>query len=149
MKLCCTCGNEIDNCTSVCPYCKTPQSDFGKPIIKSSEKIITLNLEHGLPPVDQALDRLEREIVRYKGSDVRLIRVIHGYGSSGKGGKIRETVVQRLRAKKRTGTIRDYLTGDHYTGQSDYDKKLLAAFPDLVSSFKTDRMNKGITFILL
>ena len=48
-----------------------------------------LNLELGWPTVDQALRRLDAELEAARKMNTPLMKLIHGYGSSGKGGRIR------------------------------------------------------------
>ena len=48
-----------------------------------------LNLEQGRPSVDQALGWLEAELEAARKMNTPLMKLIHGYGSSGKGGRIR------------------------------------------------------------
>jgi hypothetical protein len=52
----------------------------------------TVNLKEGMPLVHQALMHMDRELAaaRAKGCDV--IKLIHGYGSTGAGGEIRIAV---------------------------------------------------------
>ena len=46
-----------------------------------------INLELGQPAVKQAMQRLQQEIPRSrKDLDCTVLKVIHGYGSSGNGG---------------------------------------------------------------
>ena len=48
-----------------------------------------LNLEQGRPSVDRALGWLEAELEAARKMNTPLMKLIHGYGSSGKGGRIR------------------------------------------------------------
>ncbi len=48
-----------------------------------------LNLEHGMPTVDTALRWLESELDAARKMRRPALKLIHGYGSSGRGGKIR------------------------------------------------------------
>jgi DNA-nicking Smr family endonuclease len=46
----------------------------------------TYNVEAGLPTLDEARRLVIEEIKRAKRERVKVLKVIHGYGSSGKGG---------------------------------------------------------------
>jgi hypothetical protein len=48
----------------------------------------TLNLKEGFPTVDDARRRLLSEMQSARARGVRVIKVIHGWGSSGEGGKL-------------------------------------------------------------
>ena len=49
-----------------------------------------------MPSVQEALQRLEREIALARQQKHSLVKVIHGYGSTGAGGDIRIAVQRRL-----------------------------------------------------
>ncbi len=48
-----------------------------------------INLEWDYPTADEALRRLKGELQAAKAMRAPVLKVIHGYGSSGKGGRIR------------------------------------------------------------
>ena len=146
MKYCILCGNEIDEMCIECPYCHSKKNKINN---SKKSKVETYDLEKGMPPTHQALDELEIAIKKHINSNVNLIRVIHGWGSSGKGGKIREAVIKRLRSKKRNGTIKYYLNGEMFSKYMDDTQNLLMLYPKLRSFLETDSNNKGITFIFL
>lgn len=67
-----------------------------------------VNLEHGMPTVQTALSQLALELRRTRSMGCTGLKIIHGYGSSGKGGKIRVQARSRLARMKgagRSGTI--------------------------------------------
>ena len=49
----------------------------------------TVNIEQGMPLVEQAIRRMTYEISSAKAQKYRAVKLIHGYGSSGTGGRIR------------------------------------------------------------
>ena len=63
--------------------------------------LITVNLEEGMPTVTQAQSRLIAEMGRARAAGAKAVKLIHGYGSSGVGGKLKISVRQFLNAKKR------------------------------------------------
>lgn len=108
-----------------------------------------VNLEHGMPTVQTALSQLALELRRTRSMGCTGLKIIHGYGSSGTGGKIRVQARSRLARMKGAGEIRDYIPGE---GFSIFNSATLAAFrrcgalrkdPDL------ERHNNGVTIILL
>ncbi len=52
-------------------------------------KLREVNLEAGMPFVDQAIKRLTFELHQSRRQGFAAVKIIHGYGSSGVGGKIR------------------------------------------------------------
>lgn len=108
-----------------------------------------VNLEHGMPTIQTALSQLALELRRTRSMGCTGLKIIHGYGSSGKGGKIRVQARSRLARMKGAGEIRDYIPGEEF---SIFNSATLAAFrrcgalrkdPDL------ERHNNGVTIILL
>jgi len=67
-----------------------------------------------MPTVDVAITRLEAALRPY-GKKSKLIKIVHGYGSTGVGGKIRTAVRQRLKSKKATGSIMDFIPGEEFS----------------------------------
>jgi dsDNA-specific endonuclease/ATPase MutS2 len=58
--------------------------------------IFTLNLEENLPRVDEALMLFDRALDELAKTAIRVVKVIHGYGSGGQGGRIKEAIRQEL-----------------------------------------------------
>ena len=52
-------------------------------------RVRTINIESGMPTVEEGRGRLERKLDDARQRGVRVVRVIHGWGSSGKGGQLR------------------------------------------------------------
>ena len=71
-----------------------------------------------MPQVPEALQRLERELVLARQQKTRLLKVIHGYGSTGEGGDIRIAVQKRLVEMAQNGQIRGCIFGENW-GKSD------------------------------
>ena len=67
-----------------------------------------INLEEGRPTVNVGLLRLDRALVSARAEGVPLLKVIHGYGSSGVGGRLREEV---WKAMEREGVSLGRTTG--------------------------------------
>jgi hypothetical protein len=146
MRICGRCGNDFEG-GGDCPYCGAfePSSAGGRR--RNAKRIVTLNLEKDLPRVEEALAALDRQIASARMEGVTLIRVIHGWGSSGAGGKIRTAVRQQLDRAARTHHIRTFLPGERYSELTSSGKNLLATHPSLRASLRTDRENPGITFV--
>lgn len=70
-----------------------------------------VNLELGRPSADEALRRLEHELAAKRHLRAKAMKIIHGYGSSGKGGRIRTASRKYLRAAQEQGRIYAVLPG--------------------------------------
>ncbi|NLG35933.1 MAG: hypothetical protein GX548_11325 [Lentisphaerae bacterium] len=148
MKICDTCGEFIAPESTVCPYCETPQRPSPGGRTTAGPPLRTVDIEAGLPTVDEALRRLEAQLERARADGVRLIRVIHGWGSAtGGGGKIRAAARRNLVAWQELGKVRSVLFGDHYTHTTPEGRDLLRRHPTLRTTERSDRQNPGITFV--
>jgi hypothetical protein len=109
----------------------------------------TLNLKDGMPLVHQAISLLERELAVAQQSRHRVIKLIHGYGSSGVGGEIRIAVQKRLHEMKDQGLIQGFIFGENWTQSDEQSWKLIKIHPDLKNDRDYGRNNPGITVVLL
>ena len=151
MNICATCGEPVAPSSSVCPYCETPQpstSPAGRDA--KGPDVRNLDIEAGLPTVEEALRRLQTQLERARSDGVRVVRIIHGWGSSsGGGGKIRMAARNWLRTQLDTRRIRSVFLGDHYTHTSPEGRDFLRRHPALRPTENSDRNNPGITFVEL
>ncbi len=146
MKTCATCGETIAPQSTICPFCETPQ--VPGPAGSSGPAVRTLDIEAGLPTVEEALRRLEAQLDRARADGVQVVRIIHGWGSSsGGGGRIRAAARQWLQRQREAGRLRSVFLGDHYTHTSPAGRDFLRRHPALRPAERTDRENPGITFV--
>jgi hypothetical protein len=99
--------------------------------------------------VHEALQRLEREITVARQEKIVLLKLIHGYGSTGAGGDIRIAVQARLREMAEQGLIRKCVFGEEWSKSCGEVWQLLRAQPDLKKDPDLGRRNQGITVVLL
>ena len=69
------------------------------------EQVREINLEIGRPAAAQALERMRMELRLSKKRGYTAVKLIHGFGSSGTGGKIRTAVRRELAAMQQRGEI--------------------------------------------
>ncbi len=149
MKTCSTCGNEIPDDEEHCEFCDSKQEPGPSSPRTGGKKIKTINLKEGMPPVDEALDTLSVGLDSAREQGVKVLRIIHGYGSSGTGGKIKQAVIQKLASLSRARRVHTYVVGDRYSEDTNQGRDLLSQFPGLRSTLVSDRHNPGITFVQL
>jgi hypothetical protein len=113
------------------------------------QAIKTVNLKSDMPSLQEALQRLEREMAAARQGKVALLKVIHGYGSSGAGGDIRIAAQRRLRELAEGGQIRACIFGEHWSKTDEATWRLLQAQSALKSDPDLGRRNLGITIVLL
>ena len=117
---------------------------------ESEERTIkTVNLKSDMPSVLEALQRLDREIAVARQQKHSLLKVIHGYGSTGAGGDIRIAVQRRLHDLEEAGQIRGCIFGENWSKSDEATWRLLQAQSDLKSDPDLGRRNPGITVVLL
>ena len=102
-----------------------------------------------MPSVEEALRRLERELSVARGGKIALLKVVHGYGSSGVGGEIRIAVQRRLRELVESGQIRDCIFGENWSKTDQTTWRLLQGQSELKSDADLGRGNQGVTIIVL
>ena len=109
----------------------------------------TVNIKYDRPTVDEALERLDREIWRARQQNHTLLKVIHGHGSTGVGGDIRIAVQKRLHELVATGQIAGFILGEEWAKSSEQAWRMLEAHPELKADPDLGRRNLGITIAVL
>jgi hypothetical protein len=108
-----------------------------------------VNLEEDHPTVDNGLLRLDRALASARQERITLLKLIHGYGSSGVGGQLRTEVWKVLDRYKRAGTIREFIPGEQFRVSDESAWALLKRFPELKRDRDWGRGNRGITLVVL
>ncbi len=102
-----------------------------------------------MPQVHEALARLDRELAAAHQRGDAVLKLIHGYGSTGAGGDIRIAVQKRLRELVDNGQIRSCIFGESWSKSGDEAWRLLQSHPALRSDSDLGRRNQGITIVVL
>ena len=145
---CAVCGNEADSTSSTCRFCGAGI----EPLASEPEATVThkvVNIEQGRPLVETALRRMENELLLAKSERVRVVTLIHGYGSSGKGGKIRKECRKVLDHLLQKNLINQVIAGENFRKRTGPGKALLRRYPDLLPKCAADFSNRGITIVVL
>jgi len=146
MMFCEICGNEIEADVKQCPFCGAA-AEVSFPRQALPQRFV--NLERGMPSVDQALALLARELDQARSERCRVLTLIHGYGSSGRGGVIRQEVRARLQYLKHSAAINDLLPGEDFSTRTGSGRQLLRRFPILRQHSDLNRANPGITLVVI
>ena len=107
---------------------------------------MTVNLEEGRPFVEEALHRMDRQLYEARTKGISVVRLIHGYGSSGAGGAIKRAVRKELESALQHGSIKHYVSGEDYQ-HSEIGRNLRSRFSELKEDLRTDQGNPGITLV--
>ncbi len=107
----------------------------------------TVNLEAGLPSLDEARRRLLAEIEAARQEGVRVLKVVHGYGSSGSGGKLCVGIRKSLRLRVKEGKAVTVVPGERFSSDTNEARELVKRYPFLRGDRDFNRMNPGITVV--
>lgn len=102
-----------------------------------------------MPTVPEALQQLDRELARARQTGCGVLKLIHGYGSSGAGGEIRLAAQKRLAEMASRGEIRACIFGEDWSKSDERAWALINARPELKQDTDLGRRNQGITIVAL
>ena len=108
-----------------------------------------LNIEADLPTLDEARRRTIDVIRQARREGVRVLKVIHGYGSSGKGGKLCVGLRKSFALRRKEGLIKAFIPGEDFSIFNPTVLGLLETAPELRGDPDLDATNEGVTLLLL
>jgi hypothetical protein len=148
VKPCTTCGNDIADNARRCPFCEQPQpARQARP--RPVGGVPVIDLKHGMPVVADAMKHLDLSLQTMRARGVRVVRVLHGWGSTGHGGAIGVATRRQLRTLQGRGLIRAFVPGEDYSEFSTAGQEVFHRHPALKATFASDRLNRGITIVEL
>jgi len=112
-------------------------------------KLKTVNLEEGLPTVAQAHARLTSELQLARQSGTKILKIIHGYGSTGVGGDLRIALQASLHQMAEVGEIQFCIYGENWRKSDERAWELVKHFPALKDDRDFGKQNRGITIVVL
>jgi len=123
---------------------------YNRQVARSSRPRLKLvNLEDGMPTVPAALSRLNDLVRGARAEGWAVLKIIHGYGSSGTGGALRQSLQAALSQKASTGEIRAWIAGEDWRVSNQVAWNLINALPELRNDADLGRNNRGVSIILL
>ncbi len=93
--------------------------------------------------------RLDRALALARSEGTMILKLIHGYGSSGVGGALRLAVHASLLRYKDSGLIRDFIDGEEFRVSNEATWNLLKRMPEMKQDRDLGKGNKGITIVIL
>ena len=103
-----------------------------------------VNIKSDMPTVAESEKRLEAAVIAGKKLGAGAVKIIHGYGSTGKGGKIRTAV--RKKAAEMNKTV---IYGENFSIFDETTRQAFKICGELRNDDNLDRHNNGITIIIL
>src|SRR5678815_3107973 len=102
----------------------------------------TFNVEVDFPTVEEARRLVAEEIRRAKREGVAILKVIHGYGSSGKGGALCVGLRKSFKLRKKEGVIRDFVAGEDFSIFNPTVLAMLESTPELRADCDLNNTNE-------
>ena len=127
-----------------CPHCGSDNL----PILSSDT--IELNIKQDGPSIEEALDLLTDCLRKSLEVGIKAIVLIHGYGSSGEGGRIKWAIHDALENNRYSDRVDEYYFGEDVPFASEAYHALLKRRPGLKRYLKRFKVgNAGMTVLLL
>jgi hypothetical protein len=102
-----------------------------------------------MPTIPQARARLASELQAARQQGVSILKLIHGYGSTGVGGELRLALQSTLRQMAERNEIRGCIFGEDWRKSDERSWALLKRLPELKEDRDLGRGNRGITLVVL
>jgi len=109
----------------------------------------TYNVEAGFPSLEEARRLVLDEIRGARREGVRALKIIHGYGSTGKGGTLQHGLRKSFALRKKEGVIKDFIPGESFDIFNPVVLALLEAVPALRADPDLAATNEGVTVLWL
>lgn len=107
-------------------------------------KYLVINLKEHMPTVKECLHKLKWEINSLK-SQKKIIKIIHGFGSTGKGGKLRIAIRNELIFLQQKKIIKYIVFGENLSIFDKQTRILLNICLELRKDNDLNAYNNGIT----
>lgn len=108
-----------------------------------------VNMEEGMPKVEQARLRMQRELHVARSEGCVALKLVHGYGSSGVGGALRMELQKDLRQAEQNGVVAAFIAGEEWRISDERTWLLLKKYPEWKRDPDLGRNNKGISIVVL
>ncbi len=111
--------------------------------------IRVLNIKESMPTVEEARRLLLDALRSARADGVEVLKIIHGYGSSGVGGALRTGLRQSLSRRRKEGLVREVIHGESWDIFEARTQELLQRHPALRRDRDLNNSNEGITLVIL
>jgi len=118
-------------------------------ILKTGGVLREVNIKSDLPTVDDAIRRVTYNLKSAGPLGVSALKIVHGYGSTGKGGAIRTETRKYLDRQIKRGLIKYYIKGEDFSIFDEDTRKAFLVCDGLRRDSDIERHNNGITIVIL
>jgi|SRR6478672_1854788 hypothetical protein len=108
-----------------------------------------IDLEDGMPQVEEARLRMQHELQIARQQGYAAVKLIHGYGSSGVGGSLRIELQKELQRMASASALRSFVTGEDWRISDEKTWEILKRYPEWKRDSDLGKANKGISIVLL
>ncbi len=127
----------------------TDKEEFSAKKSKKQKLFTEIFLKEGNPTPEEAFKCLRSELVRMRQRGIKIVRVIHGYGSSGRGGEIKRQMAFELELLLNDGRIESFISGEKFNCLNTDAVDLVNRFIELKKDPDYRFENPGITIVVL
>ena len=112
-------------------------------------KLITIDIKSEHQTVAEAIAQFLVEVDAYKMGGFKVMKVIHGYGSHGVGGAIKDAFLKKCQDLKNRKKIDDFICCDKWTEKNVVKKIAINYCPDLIADNELRLLNPGCSIVIL
>ena len=109
----------------------------------------TVDIKSDMPTAEQAVRRVNAALATARVTGAPAVKIIHGYGSTGVGGRIREEAHRFLEQQRRKSSVRAVIPGEEFSIFNEATLRAFALCPALRRDSDLDRHNCGVTLVIL
>jgi hypothetical protein len=113
------------------------------------ENLRELNIKFDMPSAAEGMKRVREELRRSAVLGCTAVKLIHGYGSTGRGGRLRTETRKYLENEKRLGHICDYIPGERFSIFDEATRRAFLRCGSLRRDDDLERANNGVTIVVL
>ena len=110
-----------------------------------SLRVVTI--KEGLPTLEEAKRRLLLEVRKCHGDGISVLKIIHGYGSGGRGGVLRTGLRKVFAEYQRDGDILGSAPGEEFSIFHAASLEMITSAPELRKDPDLERSNPGVSFL--
>jgi len=110
--------------------------------------LYTFVIKDGMPTVDEARAKLLTAVRDAPRKGYKAMKLVHGYGSSGTGGTLKNALRASLRKRRKEGRIAGFVGGEKWHVNEADAQKLLELCPQLERDDDLNMFNEGITVVV-
>lgn len=112
-------------------------------------KLITIDIKSEKQSVAEAMAQFLVEVEAYKKGGFKVMKVIHGYGSHGVGGAIKQEFLKKCKDLKNRKIIEDFTCCDKWTEKNIVRKIAINYCPDLMADAELVHINAGCSIVII